>query len=113
MRGERLKDLRTRHGYSRDKLANLLDIGEASIPRYEANASLPSSEVVMKIAVLFGVTADYLLGLTDDPTGYKDGGALTPSERGALALMRMASPEDQTRILRVLEVMTDHGSAGV
>jgi transcriptional regulator with XRE-family HTH domain len=113
MRGDRLKDLRVRHGYSRDKLANLLDIGEASIPRYESNSSLPSSEVLTKIAVLFGVTSDYLLGLTDDPTGYKDGGALTPSERGAIALMRMASPEEQTRMLRVLEIMTDHGSTGV
>lgn len=67
MRGDRLRALRKKYGYSRQKLAELLGIGESQIPRYETNQNKPSSDVVVRIAQLFDVSTDYLLGLTDDP----------------------------------------------
>jgi len=112
MRGDRLKELRLRYGYSRQRLAALLDIGEASIPRYEDGANLPSSDVLAKIATVFNVSSDYLLGLTDDPAGHS-GQAMNTTENKILSVVRVASPDDQIRILRVIEAMTDHSGTGV
>lgn len=70
MRGDRLRALRGKYGYSRQRLAELLDISESQIPRYETGQNTPSSEVVVKMARLFDVTTDYLLGLTDEPQSH-------------------------------------------
>lgn len=113
MRGDRVKELRTSHGYSREKLAKMLDIGEASIPRYENNEQLPSAAVVKRLAELFSVTSDYLLGLTDNPIGYRSED-ISVLESRVLALLRVSSHDDQTRMLKVLELMADHrGGTGV
>lgn len=113
MRGERLQELREGKGYSRDKLAKLLDIGSASIERYENGKQSPSVEVIATIATFFEVSTDYLLGLSDDPRSALKDSNFTSLELRSLSLLRSASPEDQTRILRVIEAMTDQSGTGV
>lgn len=112
MRGERLKELRVSRGYSRQRLAELLDISEASIPRYENGTNVPSTDVVLKIATLFNVSTDYLLGLTDDPLGHSSQD-LSSIEAKIISAVRIASPEDQVKILRIVETMTGHSGTGV
>ncbi len=70
MRGDRLKELREKRGYSREKLADLLGVGFSNIYRYEAGRNDPSSEIVKRMAELFNVSVDYLVGLTDEPHGH-------------------------------------------
>src|SRR4051794_10689514 len=62
----RLKELRQRHGYTHQTLAGALGLSAKQVWRYEAGQSDPTSEVVTKMANLFGVTADYLLGLSNN-----------------------------------------------
>lgn len=38
-----------------------------SYQTYEYGSSIPSAKVIVKIAVAFDVSADYLLGLSDEP----------------------------------------------
>lgn len=63
--GERLKQLRTEKGIGQDKLAKTLGLSNASISYWETGKQLPTIEAVYKLAVYFGVSADYLLGLKD------------------------------------------------
>jgi transcriptional regulator with XRE-family HTH domain len=65
--GARLRHLRENNGYSRKELAKIIDAGEAQVARYERGQSDITSDVLARIAKLFGVSADYLLGLTDKP----------------------------------------------
>lgn len=65
--GERLKKLRHSKGITQKELAKQLQIGRSSIAEYEAGKKTPTGPVVAKIAKYFSVSADYLLGLTDDP----------------------------------------------
>jgi transcriptional regulator with XRE-family HTH domain len=113
MRGDRLQELREKKDLSRDKLAKVLGIGSASIERYENGKQSPSADVLVSIARHFDVSSDYLLGLTDDPRSVLKDDNFNAVELRSISLLHAASPEDQTRILRVIEVMTDHGSAGV
>lgn len=64
--GERLKYLRTEKGLGQNLLAKELKLSNASISYWETGKQEPSAEALFKLAKYFNVSADYLLGLTDD-----------------------------------------------
>ena len=59
--GLNLKALRKKHGYTRAKLAKMIDFSEKSIEKWEYNNALPSMETVCKLSELFGITIDSLV----------------------------------------------------
>ncbi|MDA5111090.1 helix-turn-helix domain-containing protein [Brevibacillus thermoruber] len=66
---DRLKELRTRKGITQEVLALDLGIPESTVRRYESSdENTPRRERLEKIADYFGVSVDYLLGRTDDPS---------------------------------------------
>ena len=71
--GLRLKALRKQVGLTQQQLATQLGITKSVVSFYELQARSPSPEVLSKIAQIFHVSADYLLGLdsrdTIDVTG--------------------------------------------
>lgn len=95
--GERLRDLRKGRGYSRRQLAEIIEIGEANIQRYEAGDSDAISENVLKIARHFNVSTDYLLGLTDTPASF--GNDLTVDELAALAAWRRGDRIEAIKVI--------------
>lgn len=70
MIGERLYDLRKDFGLTQDELAAILKINKHSISSYERDKSEPPDAIKICMAKFFGVSVDYLLGLTDDPNPY-------------------------------------------
>ena len=61
--GNRLKDLRTKKGLSQEQLAHQLGVTKSMISAYETSMRMPSYRVLIKIALLFNVSTDYLLGI--------------------------------------------------
>lgn len=66
---KRLKQLRTHYGITQEDLAAAIGVSRATVAGYEAPSKKrePDFEVVCRLADFFGVSADYLLGRTDDP----------------------------------------------
>lgn len=64
--GERLKYLRTEKGIGQNLLAEQLQLSNASVSYWETGKQIPSAEVVFKLAIFFNISADYLLGITND-----------------------------------------------
>jgi len=64
--GERILRLREEKEMKQKELADLVGITEASLSRYENNKRTPSGEIISKIASALEVSADYLLGLSDN-----------------------------------------------
>lgn len=62
---ERLKELREEREFSYVKLAKELGVSAVAIGRWERNLRIPNIVELKKIAEFFGVSADYLLGITD------------------------------------------------
>ncbi|MDE6598420.1 MAG: helix-turn-helix domain-containing protein [Clostridia bacterium] len=62
---ERLKDLRLEKGLSQRELAKLVNLSHTAILRWENQTRIPNGEAIVALAKFFGVTTDYLLGLTD------------------------------------------------
>jgi transcriptional regulator with XRE-family HTH domain len=65
--GERLKIAREQKGFTQRELGNLLGIKDTQLSRYENDKMEPSARYLELLARHLDVTADYLLGLTDDP----------------------------------------------
>ncbi len=58
----RLIEQRKIYGYTQREVAQMLGITQPSYIRYENGTSEPSLETLVKIADIFDVSADYLLG---------------------------------------------------
>ena len=63
--GECLRDLRTEKGWYQQDLAKLLNTSQDTISLWERGKSLPDFMSFRKLAQIFQVSADYLLGLTE------------------------------------------------
>lgn len=68
MFNKRLKELRLNQQLTQQLLSKEIDINDRTIRRYESGEMQPTATTIIKIANYFGVSADYLLGLSDDPT---------------------------------------------
>ena len=64
--GQRLKQARKANGYTLQKSADALGIALRTYQNYEAGERFPSPEVLVAIVRLFGFSADWLLGLSDE-----------------------------------------------
>ena len=61
--GERIKELRKRSGLSQEQLAQRLGITKGMVSSYETFMRMPSYSILIKIAQMFHVSTDYLLGM--------------------------------------------------
>lgn len=76
---DRIKELREQTGMSARKFAEIIGIKYTTYYGYESGTREPGSQTVTKICNYFGCTADYLLGLSDDPKGYFDEKETSPA----------------------------------
>lgn len=65
--GNRLKKLRERHNLTQERAGEIFGLTKYQIHRYESGTSNPDPDIINKFADYYGVSADYLLGRTDDP----------------------------------------------
>lgn len=61
--GVRLRDERKKNKYTIEKLAKKLEVKDETVQAWEDSLALPSGKYVKKLAELYKVTEDYLLGL--------------------------------------------------
>nr|DAR35357.1 MAG TPA: repressor protein [Caudoviricetes sp.] len=66
MFSDRVRLLRRQTKRSASVTSELIGLSQSAFRRYETGERMPSVEAVILIADYFGVSTDYLLGLTDD-----------------------------------------------
>ena len=62
---KRIRDLREDKDLSQKKLAEILNISQSTYSRYESGYLDVPSEVLIALSSFYGVSVDYILGLTD------------------------------------------------
>lgn len=60
--GAALRDLRKQKGYTQKRLAEVLNVSETTISKYESNTAVPPFDTVQAIAAWFNVSLDSLAG---------------------------------------------------
>lgn len=63
----RIQELRKREGLTQEQLAEKVLSSKTSISGYEGDDRDPGSDMLKTLADFFGVSIDYLLGVTDAP----------------------------------------------
>jgi transcriptional regulator with XRE-family HTH domain len=99
MHGDRLRWIREQRGFTQEELAEQLGIGAKEIWRYENNKTKPSGETVAEIAKFFGITADFLLGLTEAPVSELQQSDLKPQERAVIAAWRRGARIEAIKVI--------------
>lgn len=64
---KRLRYLREKNGATQRTMASYLGIAQAVYYGYEKGLKLPRIDKLPRIADFFGVSVDYLLGMSDEP----------------------------------------------
>lgn len=62
---KRIRDLREDRDFSQKQLAEILNISQSTYSRYESGFLDIPSEILISLSKIYGVTTDYILGLTD------------------------------------------------
>ena len=62
---ERLKELRTEKNLTRTQLSKETGLSAGAIGFWETEKRIPNAMAIIALAKFFGVTTDYLLGVTD------------------------------------------------
>jgi len=103
---ERLQTLRKTKKISQAALAKRLNLSQSAVAGWETQGKEPGMDTLTRLAELFGVTVDYLLGRTDNPmttvstnTPYEQ---VTPFEKEFIRRYRELSPVEQAMMCRQL-----------
>lgn len=70
MIGERLSEIRKDHGDTQAALAKQLGVSLPTVRAWEQEKSSPGHDMLVAICRHYGVSADYLLGLSDIDPAY-------------------------------------------
>lgn len=65
---ERIKSLREKRDLTQSDLARKLGITRSSVNAWEMGISVPSTQYLVELATIFGVSTDFLLGLPTTST---------------------------------------------
>lgn len=66
MHYKRLRELRTKYGYTQDKIAKYLHVNQKTYSRYERGEHEMTPDTLSKLATLYDTSVDYLIERTNN-----------------------------------------------
>lgn len=82
--------------------ADAMGVTKATISAFAKNGTTPKGDTVARAAQMLDVSADYLLGLIDDPHAVEVNKELSATEEHAIALIRELNAEGAEAALAML-----------
>ena len=70
--GEKIREQRKKHGLSQEKVAEFIGVSRQAVTKWEMNQSIPSTENLLKIAEIFGITVDMLISKEEEENSSAD-----------------------------------------
>lgn len=78
---KRLKELRKQMGLTQQQVASMINVAQSTYSDYENGELNIHSELWLTFAYIYGVSVDYMMGLTEDPTRYWGNDSLSVAEQ--------------------------------
>lgn len=69
----RIRDIRVDSDFTQEKIARYLNVRQNTYSQYEIGVLNYPLDIVVKLALFYNTSVDYLLGLTDNPAPYERG----------------------------------------
>ena len=98
--GERLRELRNLKDYRQEEVARMLGVERHALSQYETGARIPPSDIVAKLASIYEVSTDYLLGVD-----------ITEKEKSVSIDVTGLSNREITLLTCLVEVMKEKGGS--
>ncbi len=110
--GKRLKELRDEFGYEQKDMGQKLNMTSSAYGYYEQERSEPSLETLIKIANIFNVSTDYLLGVSNirkypvhhsksDKLSFSDAEIETIQKMKDISLLEELSEDPSSNVARI------------
>ena len=102
MIGQRIRDLRKQKRMSQTELAKSAGVSQTTVTAWETGKAEPSSSAVARLADIFNVTTDYLLGRPNKQETKKDDVELSDDDVIMTWQGKPLSDEDRELIRRIM-----------
>lgn len=102
MIGQRIRDLRKQKRMSQTELAKSAGVSQTTVTAWETGKAEPSSSAVARLADIFNVTTDYLLGRHNKQGTKKDDVELSDDDVIMTWRGKPLSDEDRELIRRIM-----------
>lgn len=99
MRSDRLKAYRVKRDLTQEALAFELGTDKKAVSRWESGQFSPNAETLVELSRILGVSVDYLLGLSDNPTPQTRVDNLTEEELEVINAMRQGARMEAIKII--------------
>lgn len=97
--GERITLRREELDLRQFQVAEAIGVTKATMCKYERNVNIPNAEILAKLAGVLDTSADYLCGLTDDPTPHGNAWVrLEADERAVFEKLRELTHDNRVRL---------------
>lgn len=103
----RIKKLRKEKKITQIRLSIELEVSQETISAYEKGKYYPSAAMLIKLRDIFGVSIDYILGLSDTRFDPLSETTLTEDETYILNLCRKMDDSDRKRTISYIEGFCD------
>lgn len=101
----RIKQLREEKRMTQIRLSIELEVTQETISAYESGRHYPSIPVLIKMSELFGVSCDYILGVSDIKTIMK--GVKSDSDVEIVSEYNSLSPMEQNMVKAYIQALKD------
>ena len=104
---ERLKECRVQAGYTQKYIALTVGVAMPTVSQWESGIKSPSVENLVRLADLYGVTVDHLLGRDQPgsrPAAVQPARRTDPNEEKLLTAYRSLSPQGKEYIRQQLAI---------
>lgn len=108
MYGSRMKEWISDHDIKQKALAKEFHVTESMMSHYMTGRNEVTVDLLVKFAKKYGLSVDYLVGLTDTPQRPMD---LSPSEQALVRDFRTLSRNQRELILRNAAIMREQNEA--
>lgn len=95
-------------GLTQQQVANILQVRDTAVSKWECGVTLPDGRMLKRISGLYGVTTDYLLELSDAEPELFDNARVERPE--ILELYESLTPELQAHALAYLHGLADRSA---
>lgn len=120
----RLKSTRERRGLTQEQVSEKINVEIGTLSGYERAYRKPSPDMLLKLADLYGVSTDYLLGRVDNPTDELVPTTTEPLDHKATYMndlvtddivdnLKLMSREDRETIRRLTQSIVNRKTEGV